>query len=265
MSTYAELEYWFIFQNDKLLIMRNEKTPLSNSTIITSLKHDLIKPHKLAQFDKTVIYCAELKTDFILPDTIETLSLRKALELLGDKWYNIAAKSFAIINWDKNHHYCGRCGTETKQDSDMFERVCPSCALEFYPRISPSIIVRIQKEDHILMARSHHFIPGAYGLIAGFIEAGESVEDAIHREVHEEVGITIKNLRYFGSQAWPFPDSLMIAFTAEYQSGELQINPKEIEDAGWYRFDNLPGRPSSSISIAKKLVDQFITEQNQKT
>jgi NAD+ diphosphatase len=115
------------------------------------------------------------------------------------------------------------------------------------------------------MARSPHFIPGAYGLIAGFIEVGESIEEAVHREVKEEVSINIKNLRYFGSQPWPFPDSLMIGFIADYASGEINIDHEEIEAAGWYKFDNLPGRPSTRISIASQLIEHFVAEQRQKS
>lgn len=108
------------------------------------------------------------------------------------------------------------------------------------------------------MARSPHFLPGIYGLIAGFVETGESIEETVHREVAEEVGIKIKNLSYFGSQPWPFPDSLMIAFMAEYESGEIIIDKNEIEEAGWYRYDDLPGRPSMSFSIASTMLDNFI-------
>lgn len=136
------------------------------------------------------------------------------------------------------------------------------CHLSFFPRISPSIIVLIKKADHLLMARSPHFLPGVYGLIAGFIDAGESIEEAVHREVKEEVGLKIKNLSYFGSQQWPFPDSLMIAFTADYCSGDITINPDEIEEAGWYKYNNLPGRPQTSVSIASKLIDNFINSYN---
>jgi NAD+ diphosphatase len=119
----------------------------------------------------------------------------------------------------------------------------------------------IHRDDQILMARSPHFPPGVYGLIAGFVEAGESVEEAVHREVKEEVGLAIKNLRYFGSQAWPFPDSLMIGFFAEYESGDLLIDHSEIEEAGWYHYDQLPGHPSVTISIAYKLIKAFIAEK----
>ena len=120
------------------------------------------------------------------------------------------------------------------------------------------MIVLIHQDDHLLMARSAHFPPGVYGLIAGFVEAGESIEEAVHREVKEEVGLTIKSLVYCGSQPWPFPDSLMMAFTADYEAGEITMDQVEIEDAGWYKYDKLPGLPSMALSIAMKLIDDFV-------
>lgn len=269
-SATEKIEYWFIFQNDRMMITKDIVNQFIENKLITTpligdVKNFFLRQYLIVQSNDFIVYCAELSSDHPVPANIDLISLRKALELLGKDWYNIAVKAYAIINWDKNHQYCGRCGTKTAHKPKTFERVCPSCSLVFYPRISPSIIVLIEKGDQILMARGHHFIPGAYGLIAGFIESGESAEDAVHREVKEEVGLKIKNLRYFGSQSWPFPDSLMIAFTAKYASGKIIINRAEIEDAGWYRIDNLPGRPSSSISIARKLVDHFIAKHKGQT
>lgn len=263
-SALTKTEYWFVFQNDLLLIVKNEEHNfLLDTPSVEMFKNSFLRQHKLAQFDQFDVFCAEISKEISLPDNLDTLSLRKALEILGDDWYNIAAKAYAIITWDKNHQFCGRCGSPTKQTPGHFERQCTHCGLSFYPRISPSIIVRIHKDDEILLARSPHFAPGVYGLIAGFVEPGESVEDAVYREVQEEVGIQIKNLTYYGSQAWPFPDSLMIGFTADYAGGELVINETEIEDAGWYKATNMPGGPSSSVSIARKLINDFIQQQNQ--
>jgi len=231
---------------------------------INKIKPIFLREEKLGQLNKIDVYCAELPIDYILPAEFEAVSLRHALELLGIAWYEMIAKGSMVIQWDKNHQYCGRCAHQTIQTTGHFERICPACKLNFYPRISPSIIVRIQKDDEILMARGHHFIPGAYGLIAGFVEPGETTEDAVHREVTEEISIKIKNLAYFGSQSWPFPDSLVIAFTADYASGEILIDSTEIEEAGWYRYDQLPGRPSSSISIARKLIDDFVVKKTAK-
>lgn len=251
--------FWFVFQNDRLLLGSSTKEQrMIDSTFIHEVEPDIIRRYQLATLDDYDIYCAELSNDSTLPASLEAIPLRKALEIIGQDWYTIAVKAYMIINWDKNHQFCGRCGSETTHKSGTFERACPVCDIIFYPRISPSIIVCITNHDKILMARSYHFPSGVYGLIAGFVEPGESVEDAVHREVMEEVGITITDLAYFGSQAWPFPDSLMLGFTARYAGGDLDINNNEIEAAGWYRYDELPGRPSSTISISGKLLDYGI-------
>lgn len=257
--------FWFIFQDDLLLFINNpESNKLVTEKSIHAYQPYFIRQYKLAEFEHYIVHCAELHPEAEVSANNVFVPLKKALEMLGQDWYTLAAKAFAIINWDKNHQFCGRCAAQTIHVTDTFERKCPVCLLAFYPRISPSMIVLIHKEDHLLMARSAHFPPGVYGLIAGFVEAGESIEETVHREVKEEVGLEIDDLHYFGSQAWPFPDSLMIAFTARYKSGELIINPVEIETAGWYRYDQLPGRPSTSVSIARKLIDHFVAEQTHK-
>ena len=250
-------ESGFIFQNDQLLLLNGNTLPSDSS-----LKPHFIREYQLGEFNSSSCYCAEIVSDFKIPDELVVTSVREAFKILGETWFLTLAKAISIITWDKNHQFCGRCSAKTIHKHVGYERVCTKCGLSFYPRISPSMIVLIQKGDYILMSRSHHFIKGAYGLIAGFLEVGESIEDAIHREVMEEVGLTIKNLRYFGSQAWPFPDSLMIAFTAEYASGEIRLDTSELECADWYRYDNLPGGPSHSLSIARKLIDHFIAEKN---
>lgn len=258
--TEDKLAYWFIFQDNRLLLMQEgEVTKPPTNAYISELKSFFIRQLELGKLNEINCFCAEIAADFSLPDKIAAVSLRKAFELLGSEWYVAAVKAFSVINWDKTHQFCGRCGNRTVPKPGVFERICNSCGLTLYPRISPSMIVLIKKDDHVLMARSPHFPPGRYGLVAGFIEVGESIEDTVHREVREEVGVEIKNLQYFGSQPWPFPDSLMIGFIADYASGEIKIDHKEIEDAGWYRFDNLPNRPLS-VSIARKLIDHFILE-----
>ncbi len=248
---------WLIFQKDNLLL----KIP--KNTLLGDRESALIAPHflrwfKLGCFNNIVYYCAEIGTDTLLPTTLHRFPLRQALGLFGDEAYGLVVKAWSVINWDKNHQFCSRCGCKTEHQPKAYERLCPSCGLSFFPRLSPSIIVRIKKDDHILMARGPHFPPGAYGLIAGFVDVGESVEEAVKREVSEEVGLQIKNLLYWGSQPWPFPDSLMLAFTADYASGEIIMDPDEIENAGWYKSDNLPGLPSTALSIAMKLINDFV-------
>ena len=218
-------EYWFVFQGDKIiLINENNEYKLPDITSQSALKEHFLRQHKLGTFNHVLCYCSEIAEDSPLPPKLEPVPLRKAFEILGIDWYTASVKAYSVINWDKNHQYCGRCSHKTEHKPGTFERTCPNCGLAQYPRISPSMIVLIRKGDELLMARSPHFPPGVYGLIAGFVEVGESIEDAVHREVKEEVNIEIKNLRYFGSQSWPFPDSLMIGFIADYAGGELVID-----------------------------------------
>ena len=254
---------WFVFQNGLLMLPKKHPSHLLTNAQLSSFNKPFQRQYKFSQQENFIFHCVELHTDDHVPEGFELFPLRKAMEMLGTDWYHLVVKAFTIINWDKTHQFCGHCGYPTQYNPKMFpsfERQCTACSLLFYPRISPTIIVRIQKNDHLLMARSPHFPKGIYALIAGFVEPGEGIEDAVHREVKEEVGISIKNLQYFGSQPWPFPDSLMIAFTAEYASGELTINQTEIEEAGWYHVNHLPGRPSSKLSIASKLIDDFIEQ-----
>jgi NAD+ diphosphatase len=140
---------------------------------------------------------------------------------------------------------------------------CPNCGLLHFPRLAPAIIVAIERGDRLLMARSRRFTTGMYSVLAGFVEPGESLEETVAREVKEEVGISLKDIKYFGSQPWPFPHSLMIGFTATYASGEIVMDDSEIEDAGWFTVDSLPPLPGK-ISIARKLIDGFIEKHSKK-
>lgn len=252
-----QTDHWFIFHENQLVLHK-----IQDKLVPVKASHDFSAPAyylDISTENLPNVYCAELSNDYPeLPANFELVSLRQSLNILDPTWYGMAVRAYTVLQWDKNHRYCGRCGHATEHKSKTFERICTSCKLPVYPRISPSMIVRIRRGDKILMARSPHFAPGTYGLIAGFVEAGESLEETIHREVMEEVGLKIKNIEYFSSQPWPFPDSLMIGFTADYESGEIKIDNVEIEDANWYRKDEIPGWPRSSVSISQKLVEDFV-------
>jgi len=161
-----------------------------------------------------------------------------------------------LLQWDQNHRYCGKCGVHTVDKTDERAKICPQCGLINYPRLSPAIIVAVEREGRILLAHSQRFPAKFYSVLAGFVEPGETLEECVKREIQEEVGITVKNIRYFGSQPWPFPDSLMIGFTAEYDTGDICIDPAEITDAGWFPAGKLPPIPPK-ISIARQLIDWF--------
>jgi|SRR6185369_4033274 len=183
--------------------------------------------------------------------------LRRLWGKLDEEAWQLAGRAVQILDWDRNHRFCGRCGTPTEASPDERSRTCPSCGLQHFPRLSPAVIVLVTRGDELLLARSPHFAPGVYSTLAGFVEPGESLEDTVAREIHEEVGVTLSDVRYFGSQPWPFPNSLMVGFTAQWAAGELQPQPGEIEDARWFHPDALPLLPAP-MSIARKLIDDFL-------
>ena len=182
--------------------------------------------------------------------------LREVYEFDKDL-YLMGAKAVLVNDWYISHKFCGRCGTETQLDEKDMMLKCPSCGQVHYPRIAPAIIVAIRKDDELLMAKHSYHDNIRYALIAGFVEPGESIEEAVHREVLEEVGIRIKNLKYQRSQSWPFPNSLMLAFTAEYESGNIKVDGDEILKAKWFKKDEII-RYNSDISISDWLIQNFI-------
>ena len=185
--------------------------------------------------------------------------LREVYEFNHDL-YHIAGKAVLVRDWYISHRFCGRCGTKTQLDEKDMMLKCPSCGQVHYPRIAPAIIVAIRKDDELLMAKHSYHDNIRYALIAGFVEPGESIEEAVHREVLEEVGIKIKNLKYQRSQSWPFPNSLMLAFTAEYESGDIKVDGDEILKANWFKKDEII-RYNSDISISDWLIQDFIDKK----
>jgi NAD+ diphosphatase len=173
-----------------------------------------------------------------------------------------AATPAQIIDWDRTHQFCGRCGTPTEPKADERVRVCPSCRLSAYPRVAPAIMALICRGREVLLGRGPHFPRGMYSALAGFAGPGESLEQCLAREVAEEVNVSVGNIRYFASQPWPFPHSLMIAFTCDWTGGEIRPDPVEIEDAAWFDVFQLPKLPSK-ISIARALIDTVTGEMRQ--
>jgi NAD+ diphosphatase len=186
--------------------------------------------------------------------------LRPLYGLAGAEAFALAGRASMLLDWQKNHRFCGHCGTPTAKKATEFAMACPSCGLLAYPRISPAVMVLIERGDDLLLARSPHFRPGMFSALAGFVEAGETVEQCAVREVREEVGLEIANLRYFRSQPWPFPNSLMIAFFADYAGGEITPDPVEIEAAAWFPRSAMPPLPDNA-SIAHHLINAAVRGQ----
>lgn len=170
-------------------------------------------------------------------------SLRAAMMALPPEVSAVAGRAAQIVEWDRSHRFCGVCGTPTELHPGERSRVCPACKHTAYPRVSPAMMALVWRPGELLLARSPHYAKGMYSALAGFVEAGESLEDCVHREVAEEVAVSITDLRYYGSQSWPFPHSLMVAFTARWTGGEIVPQEGEIEDAQWFAIDALPGIP----------------------
>jgi NAD+ diphosphatase len=184
-------------------------------------------------------------------------ALRSLFDGISYAFFAVAARALEIVEWDATHRYCGRCGTATMLKQGERARECPSCGNLSYPRISPAVIVAVVRDARILLARAARFPPGLHSVLAGYVEPGETLEECVHREVREETGIEITNLRYFGSQPWPFPHSLMVAFTAEHASGEIVVDGVELKDADWYGADQLPPQIPGSMTVARHLIDWF--------
>jgi NAD+ diphosphatase len=191
------------------------------------------------------------------PEGYALTGLRGWLGRVEPAMFYAAGRAQQVINWHATHRFCGRCGTPTEDHPTDRAKVCPGCGLVNYPRLSPSIIVLVTRGDRMLLARNANWPTDIDSTLAGFVEPGESIEQTVHREVEEEVGIRVTNLRYLGSQSWPFPNSLMLGFHAEYRSGEIVCQEGEIADARWFRYDELPNVPPGT-AISRWLIDDFI-------
>lgn len=194
-----------------------------------------------------------------LPLGLRAAGLRQWFGELNDTDLSIAMRAIQVLEWDRTHRFCGACGTPTELMPGERARRCPACRNATYPRIAPAMMVMVTRGRQMLLGRGLHFPPGRYSALAGFVEAGETIEQAVVREVREEVGIEIRDLRYFGSQSWPFPHSLMIAFRAEWAAGDIRIDPAELADAQWFDPDSLPNIPPR-LSIARALIDATLAE-----
>jgi NAD+ diphosphatase len=244
---------WYLFRESRVLVGDGTmQLPVTNQALALVPTQQ----HFLGTLRGQEIYAAE--TDRSAPDGYRYSDLRSLFLRLDDAHYALAGRGLQIVDWDRTHRFCGRCGTPTQARSCERSRECPACGLIAYPRLAPAVMALVKRPPgEILLARSHRFPPGMYSALAGFVEPGETLEQCLAREVEEEVGVRIANVRYFASQPWPFPHSLMIAFVADWAGGEIRVDPTEIEDAKWCNLSGLPQLPQS-ISIARRLIDWTI-------
>lgn len=260
------MKFWFIFYKNDLLI---KKCPDGSYTIPQGEEPPVaVKPwttiHRITPFeDGTEVRTFQLDAppEISNPPSqtsnpYELCGLRVSYNKLPYELYQKAGKCQEIIYWDINTKYCGACGAPMKMHTDISKR-CTHCGKEVWPQLATAVIVLISRGDEVLLVHARNFKSDFYGLVAGFVETGETLEEAVQREVMEEVGITIKNIRYFGSQPWPYPCGLMVGFNAEYESGEIHLQQEELSKGNWFHRDNLPHIPEK-LSIARKLIDHWL-------
>ena len=195
--------------------------------------------------------------DFEAPEGFELTALRATHALLDEPFFRAAGTARQKLEWVRTHRFCSRCGAPTKRGTGHEAMECTECSQLHFPRLAPAVIVLIQRGREALLGRSPHFTPGVYSTLAGFVEPGESLEECVHREIEEEVGVRVTNLRYFGSQPHPFPHSLMVGFIADWESGDIRLEPDEMEDARWFTPETMPDLPHR-MSIARALIEDFI-------
>jgi len=215
--------------------------------------------HYLGRLDGADVYAARVEGGGDVPSPWTVAGLRDLFGLLGEERFAVAGRATQIIDWASTHRFCGRCATPTVPSKTERCVVCPSCRLTSYPRISPAIIVLVRRGEEALLARNARFPMAFYSTLAGFSEVGESLEETLAREVREEAGVEVTNIRYFGSQPWPFPNSLMVGFFADWAGGDIRADETEILDAGWFRAAALPLIPPR-ISIARRLIDAWVAD-----
>ena len=250
---------WFAVRGRDVLVGEKNEAPWEIPRLpdLAAIGLEPEASHYLGVLGGVACYAASLGDETAAPGGMAFEEVRPLLFRLDEELAAVAGLAVQIVEWDRTHRFCGRCGTPTENARGERAKRCPACRLLAFPRVSPAMIVRVTRGEEILLARGRRFADPMYSVLAGFVDPGESLEECVRREVREEAAIEVEDIRYFGSQPWPFPHSLMVGFTARWAGGEIRIDPEELMDAGWFRADALPAVPPKQ-SIARQLIDAFV-------
>ena len=254
-STPSDVQYWFLYRGRQLAI--HPERGLEPGPSRAGAVGDAAV-HYLGRLEDCDAFAADLHPSAAAPADLEFRELFSLYGKLRDSVQKLAGRAIQVVEWDRTHRFCGSCGTETEASPVERARVCPACRLHFFPRVAPSMIVAVERDDEILLARSPRFPPGVWSVLAGFVEPGESAEDTVHREVFEESGVRVQDIRYFGSQPWPHPHSLMLGYQARHAGGDIEVDGVEVTEAGWFRADEMPGLFRGDFSIAQWMIRDFL-------
>lgn len=262
----SEAAYWFLSDRDRLLLRHNTDgwyIPLAAEPPVEAAAAMEITgqvarttPGPEPASNTIRYFASSVEVPQPAPAGMEWVALRASYDLLGERVYALAGKAFELVHWERNSRFCPACGTGMEPHSEISRR-CPTCGKELFPAISPAIIVLICKGDSILLARTCYSRSPFMGLVAGFLETGESLEACVHREVFEETGLQIRNLRYFGNQPWPYPSGLMVGFIADYAAGEIRLQKEELSEAAFFDRNRLPPLPPP-LSLARRMIDWWL-------
>ena len=253
-----------------LIILRGQEFLTSKNSEFLIFEEDDLKWSEMEMFNKQFIgylndqpcYLLEITPESKLDDDLVLTPLRNLLGRIPDSLFTVCSRSLQLSEWMRNNQFCGVCGTKMKMHETERAMFCECNNVLVYPRISPCIIVLVTKGEELLLAHNKNFPGTFYSTLAGFIEAGESAESAIHREIFEEVKVRVQNIKYFGSQSWPFPSQLMLGYHAEYLEGEITPDGEEIDLADWFHYKDLPNVPTGNISISGQLIESYIEKLN---
>jgi NAD+ diphosphatase len=255
---------WFVFHGDNMLVKtKGEAVTVPHAVHPTEFDLKPFWEMDVGPFGEIPCYSALMDGDMEAPDGMEFQGFRGLFGQLEDNIFGYAGRALQLVRWDITHQYCSRCGKPAGTRNEDGAQICHHCGFMTYPRISPAVIVAVLRDDKILLAHNNRFPKKRYSVIAGYVEMGESLETCVRREIREEVGIEVKNIRYFGSQPWWFTSSLMVGFTAEYASGQIRVDNAEIAHASWFSADDLPDIPDK-VSIARQLIDSFVDTHKNK-
>lgn len=253
-------ERWMIVRNNDVLVRTGEP----DDTLVTFPSRDVLDAfaeqetaHEIGPVGEPTVWTIGVSSDAPEPDGFRFVPLRSLHPAVTARDWTLAGRAVQIVEWSRTHRFCGRCGRPTEQARGERAMRCGTCGLLSFPRLSPAVIMVVHRGDEMLLAHGRAFPAPVYSALAGFVEPGESLEEAVRREVREEVGVEVGEPQYVASQPWPFPNSLMLGFYAEWADGDIEIDPNEIVDARWFHVDEMPTFPGS-MSIASQLINGYI-------